>query len=373
MHRSEIARADHNPITNTQLTARCSMSRTQIPRSSQMLELVDSDSEDGLGGNAFSTTKPAVSAKNKSKQRIGHVMAPATKGTRGRAAANKVTKPAQKEKAAARRNGGRIAAAIEQAAEEEDESRTVLVEKSSNEQPKASARGRKKNDPGKREEDAVMEDAPEVPEVKSKPARGRPKKPAPEDEVEEVVKPTRGATAGRKPSAKKTDPVVKEDTDTTEIPETQLPQIQHLTSGDEDDDLAEDSPTRQGSDPLEKPRQIPSSPSKRPGYSSSSSEGGDPALRRRLGDITQKYENLEAKYRDFKEVAVREAERNFDRLKKQMEEKAKGNLPPLPEHGQCTDKAFDSCRTTYFYSQVRGCRAKRRGQGSRHSQEAARR
>ena len=40
--------------------------------------------------------------------------------------------------------------------------------------------------------------------------------------------------------------------------------------------------------------------------------------------MTQKYESLEHKYRDLKEVAVREAERNFDKLKKQSDEKSKG-------------------------------------------------
>ncbi|KAK3955468.1 chromosome segregation protein Csm1/Pcs1-domain-containing protein [Pseudoneurospora amorphoporcata] len=47
----------------------------------------------------------------------------------------------------------------------------------------------------------------------------------------------------------------------------------------------------------------------------------DPELRRKLGEMTQKYEALELKYRDLREVAVKEAERNFDRLRKQSEER----------------------------------------------------
>lgn len=47
----------------------------------------------------------------------------------------------------------------------------------------------------------------------------------------------------------------------------------------------------------------------------------DPELRRKLGELTQKYEALELKYRDLREVAVKEAERNFDRLRKQSEER----------------------------------------------------
>ncbi len=54
------------------------------------------------------------------------------------------------------------------------------------------------------------------------------------------------------------------------------------------------------------------------------SEGGEPALRRRLGEMSRKFESLEQKYRDLREVAVKDAERNFDKLKKQGEEKANG-------------------------------------------------
>ncbi|KAH6899066.1 chromosome segregation protein Csm1/Pcs1-domain-containing protein [Thelonectria olida] len=47
----------------------------------------------------------------------------------------------------------------------------------------------------------------------------------------------------------------------------------------------------------------------------------DVSLRRRLGDMTKKYESLEARHRDLREVGVKEAERNFDRLRKQAEER----------------------------------------------------
>lgn len=48
----------------------------------------------------------------------------------------------------------------------------------------------------------------------------------------------------------------------------------------------------------------------------------DPSLRRRLGELTKKYDALEAKYRQLQEVGTKEAERNFDRLKKQADERA---------------------------------------------------
>ena len=51
---------------------------------------------------------------------------------------------------------------------------------------------------------------------------------------------------------------------------------------------------------------------------------GDPVLRRRLGDMTRKYENLDNKYRDLKEIGIKEAELNYEKLRKQSEINAKG-------------------------------------------------
>ncbi|UNI22086.1 hypothetical protein JDV02_008008 [Purpureocillium takamizusanense] len=51
----------------------------------------------------------------------------------------------------------------------------------------------------------------------------------------------------------------------------------------------------------------------------------DVSLRRRLGDLTRKYENLEMRYRDLKDVGVRAAERNFEHLKRQADENIAGS------------------------------------------------
>lgn len=50
----------------------------------------------------------------------------------------------------------------------------------------------------------------------------------------------------------------------------------------------------------------------------------DPAIRRKLGDMTKKFENLDMKYRNLREVGIKEAEANFERLKTTSEAKAKG-------------------------------------------------
>lgn len=57
--------------------------------------------------------------------------------------------------------------------------------------------------------------------------------------------------------------------------------------------------------------------------SASDTERNDPALRRKLGEVIKKYENLHLKYQDLREIGLKEAERNFERLKKQNEERTK--------------------------------------------------
>jgi len=60
--------------------------------------------------------------------------------------------------------------------------------------------------------------------------------------------------------------------------------------------------------------------------SASDTERNDPAIRRKLGEMTKKLENLDLKYRNIREVGIKEAEHNFEKLKKQSEESKKGAL-----------------------------------------------
>jgi hypothetical protein len=73
------------------------------------------------------------------------------------------------------------------------------------------------------------------------------------------------------------------------------------------------------------PRQA-SVPRRRAG-SASDTERSDPAMRRKLGEMTKKLENLDMKYRNVREIGIKEAEHNFERLKKQSEESKKGTSP----------------------------------------------
>ncbi|KAL9001519.1 MAG: hypothetical protein Q9169_000094 [Polycauliona sp. 2 TL-2023] len=51
--------------------------------------------------------------------------------------------------------------------------------------------------------------------------------------------------------------------------------------------------------------------------------GGDPALRRKLGEMTKKFESLELKYKKLMDVGVKEADANCDKLRISAEAKSK--------------------------------------------------
>lgn len=63
----------------------------------------------------------------------------------------------------------------------------------------------------------------------------------------------------------------------------------------------------------------------RTGSASSTERSNDPGLRRKLGDITKKFENLDLKYHNLKEVALTEAHSNFEKLRKTTERRAQGS------------------------------------------------
>ncbi|KAL2137418.1 hypothetical protein VTI74DRAFT_39 [Chaetomium olivicolor] len=312
--RAAASLCSHSETAPGHGSCRDSMSKTKV--CSHLLQLVDSDSEDGIGGHPLDV---APSTKKPTKQK--HTIMPPKKAKAGRQAANKVTKPAPKTSISRRRSSDRMAAVAE---ENTVSGKTGAEKKKSSAKTEAGhGRGHKRAVPAEDEagdeEDTVMTDAPAPavetpPATKRKGARGRPKKVVVEAEPE-----TSGARRGRK-AAKRTDPDTTVE-EVSEIPETQQPDAIPSDIDYDHEDLT-DLPVPQSSS--RKPGRggipVPSSVSKRP-LSSPDKDG--PALRRRIGELTQKYESLELKYRDLKEIAVKDAERNFDRLRKQTEEKSK--------------------------------------------------
>ncbi|KAI5920232.1 chromosome segregation protein Csm1/Pcs1-domain-containing protein, partial [Camillea tinctor] len=140
---------------------------------------------------------------------------------------------------------------------------------------------------------------------------------------EEDVQPP--AKRGRKPKAKTASPTEREIPETqqpqVEVPETQPAGMMDLSM--EEDEVEElPSYNRVGMSSVQRVQShVPFSASRRTVHASDS-DLHDPFVRRRLGDLMRKYETLEAKYHDLREIGVIEAERNFDRLKKQGEERA---------------------------------------------------
>ncbi|KAL2866883.1 putative chromosome segregation protein (Pcs1) [Aspergillus lucknowensis] len=64
---------------------------------------------------------------------------------------------------------------------------------------------------------------------------------------------------------------------------------------------------------------LQSSPSKRKSGGEDDKISGEPELRRRLGDLTKKYDTLENRYRNLKDIGIVEANANVEKLKKQCE------------------------------------------------------
>ncbi|KAI0142781.1 hypothetical protein GGR57DRAFT_485568 [Xylariaceae sp. FL1272] len=224
--------------------------------------------------------------------------------------------------------------------------RTALAEKPQNVVEKAT-RGRGLKRPATDDIDVpeTQQESGEQPAVKA--SRGRPKVIKAQkieeagDELSEIQMesgaPPAPAKRGRKPK------VIHNAVGTAlrldaEVPETQQPgftveetqQVSMIvdTSIEEEEEEEDEHPrelpvlSRPDYSSVQRPLpQILSSASRRP-VSASDSELHEPTLRRRIGDLTRRYEVLETRYRNLREIGVEEAERNFDRFKKQTEERA---------------------------------------------------
>ncbi|KAI4142326.1 MAG: hypothetical protein LQ341_003247 [Variospora aurantia] len=95
-----------------------------------------------------------------------------------------------------------------------------------------------------------------------------------------------------------------------------------LQSGDEEEEVPQ-SVFRQTKNARSRQLQ-PQLARKRAGSASDTEQrAGDPALRRKLGEMTKKFENLDMKYKALRDVGIKEAEANFESLKLSSEGKSK--------------------------------------------------
>ncbi|KAH7327875.1 chromosome segregation protein Csm1/Pcs1-domain-containing protein [Stachybotrys elegans] len=219
----------------------------------------------------------------------------ATKPLRGRPpAANKVTKPATRN---TRRASDPVTTAVLSPA------KSALADKIT----MSSARPRRGAKPMANQEDDLSKPAhPYAPEEpRASVARGRPRAtrsavstPASASKTS-AIKPRRG-----RPPAQRTIQTI------AEIPETQPPEP--ANNAMPQDDTMELDDHRVVSEPVLR-------------NWTPETELDDVSMRRRLGDLMRKYDSLEMRYRDLREVGIKEAERNFERLKKQMDENAEAS------------------------------------------------
>lgn len=110
------------------------------------------------------------------------------------------------------------------------------------------------------------------------------------------------------------------------IPETQLASLYQETQnfekdGDTEEELPQSSlPQRRFTENIQSRKRAGS-------VSDPDRAAENPASRRRIGEVTKKLDAMDVKYKNLREVGVKEAEANFEKLKAQSETQAAGMYP----------------------------------------------
>jgi hypothetical protein len=135
---------------------------------------------------------------------------------------------------------------------------------------------------------------------------GRPKRVAPVMEVSEI-------------SETQADPMDVDPTEVADMDETSIPEPEPVRKAVARQQVS--SRARSGS----RQPDLLASRHRRAGSASDTERASDPALRRKLGEMTKKFENLDLKYRNLKELSTTESQSNFDKLRKSTDKRAKGS------------------------------------------------
>ena len=139
-----------------------------------------------------------------------------------------------------------------------------------------------------------------------------------------------GRPAAQKPKSNVRQPSAEPRRQEKIIPETQVAmdvdQTDPLEENEENEDALPQSIFRRTNNVRENTHQRqPIVSRKRAGSASDNERGGnDPATRRKLGEMTNKFEKLEVKYRSLREVGIKEANANFEKYKTQVQANARG-------------------------------------------------
>jgi hypothetical protein len=291
--------------------------------------LIDSDSEDAQFVEAMPT--PDSAAENRQ---------PAKKGARGRpkAAPAKVTKA----KASARRTSGRLTAKAKSNPVATAKSMRPALADKTNQQYGSETEEVEDFDLN---EDAVMDVDDSIVAVKKIKAKATKKATATgKGKAAKEISRTNDTMGADTPEAAKLQPRATKKRGPTkkEVPadpspekvvqETQVAPME-IDADTEEEEIVEYTITKTAHNAAcarSNSRHRQPSVQRRRAGSASDTERNDPALRRKLGEVTKKYENLHLKYQDLREIGLKEAERNFERLKKQSEERTKSMW--FPDH-----------------------------------------
>lgn len=116
---------------------------------------------------------------------------------------------------------------------------------------------------------------------------------------------------------------------------TTIPETQHDDLKDESDDLEaglEETPRPVKNRAVvngrgaSRVRPTPTRGRRAGSASDTERQGGDPALRRKLGDMTRKFENVDLKYRTLRDVGILEANASVEKWRKQCDVQAAGEF-----------------------------------------------
>ena len=137
-----------------------------------------------------------------------------------------------------------------------------------------------------------------------------------------------------KPSTAQRGPYAEPPHNETVIPETQIPpmEVDAADFNSEEEEVPQ-SVFRPTNNAVSRAKQQQPS-QKQAGSASDMERDADDAIRRKLGDMTKRFENLDMKYRNLREVGIKEAELNYERLKATSEAKTKSRAHVCPSGEQ---------------------------------------
>jgi len=310
--------------------------------------MIDSDMEEPSDVDMMPTPDSNQENAEPAKKAPGRPKATAAKGRKTKPASRRLS-GGPKPKVAAKKKASTKRAPLKEQTNEEKTEEIEEVDEFMDEIP----------DTINKPEAAVSEEeADELVQTKKQPAkRGRAaakaKQPPKNDPVEHLkivendgefeYTPTaakQSKLASKKPAAGKRQASAEPKPFEKVIPETQPIPVESDSSAlqEAEEEEIPQSVYRQSNLTRASSKQVQPQVARRRGGSASDTERGgtDPALRRKLGEMTKKFENLDLKYRNLREVGIKEAEANFEKLKTQSEERTKGtnsNHPTTSLHG----------------------------------------